>query len=118
MRNDAADALESLCRLVADERGALRAGDLASLPAIASAKEALLSRLTSSPEALDLRRLARLKAEAQGLGHILQAAARGVAAARARIEAVRGAADRLDTYDARGRALNVAAGPSTVERRA
>ena len=77
MRNDAADALESLCRLVADERGALRAGDLASLPAIASAKEALLSRLTSSPEALDLRRLARLKAEAQGLGHILQAAARG-----------------------------------------
>ena len=39
MRNDAADALESLCRLVADERGALRAGDLASLPAIASAKD-------------------------------------------------------------------------------
>ncbi len=105
-----------LLALLADERRALLAGDLAQLPIFIAGKEKLLALLGTGPA--DAEELARLRAAAGTNQALIDAALRGVRAARARIEVARGGGPALSTYDASGKAATHGAQASNLERRA
>lgn len=113
----AAACAEDLAALLAEERARLLAGDLAVVPALIFRKERLLSHLqTGAPPPAPV--LERLKAAAQANQGLLDAALRGVRAARERLESLRAGGAALSTYDARGRAATLTSARPSVERRA
>lgn len=111
------DPAAGLDRLLEQEREALVSGDLARLPALIADKERLLAALErgAPPGAAALE---RLRARATANQVLLDAALRGVRAARARLETARSGGPALSTYDARGKAESHAPARPNVERRA
>lgn len=95
--NDRATALE---RLLREERELILSGRFDALGALAERKAAALARLPETPPAGP--RLSALVQQLDRNQALLDAAIRGVAAARARIQTVIGAAGSLSTYDSRG----------------
>ncbi|MDH3264318.1 MAG: flagellar biosynthesis protein FlgN [Paracoccaceae bacterium] len=108
----------ALARLLEQERAALLSGDLAQLPALVAGKERLLLALEEATARPDADALDRLKARATANQALLDAALRGVRAARARLETARAGGPALSTYDARGKAESHAPERPSIERRA
>jgi flagellar biosynthesis/type III secretory pathway chaperone len=113
----APDPTTALWRLLKDERMALLSGDLSALPALVAGKERLLGSIEGGarPDAAALEMLRTAAVENQRL---LDAALRGVTAARARLETARNGGPALSTYNAKGQAESHGAGRPSVERRA
>lgn len=114
-RNDPVAGLE---RLLEEERAALLGGDLARLPTLIAGKERLLLALEQATARPDATALDRLRERATANQALLDAALRGVRAARARLETARTGGPALSTYDARGKAESHAPARPSVERRA
>ena len=93
--------------------GAVRAGDLAALAPLGDELEAALDGFPADPAALE-----GLRARAERNLACLEAAARGLRAARRRVEEVTAAARGLDTYDAGGRRQPIRAEGTALHRRA
>ncbi len=111
------DPITALWRLLKEERMALLSGDLPALPGLIARKERLLDDLRpgGAPETAALDRLRKAAEDNQRL---LEAALKGVRAARAHLETARSGGPPLSTYDAKGHAeIHGGARPS-VERRA
>jgi hypothetical protein len=111
------DPAAALSQLLSEERACLLSGDLAALPRLIAAKERLLSRVEAAP-APPTAVLARLRDAAERNQGLLDAALRGVQAARARLETVRNGGPALNTYDASGRGATLGDRGPSVERRA
>lgn len=96
----------------------MRRGDLGALPDAAAGMEADLAALSRAgvapPTASDL---AVIRRKLERNAACLQAAARGIRAARRRIAEVRGAASGLGTYDAAGRRAGGPGLPAALVRR-
>lgn len=107
----------ALAQLLAEERACLLSGDLAALPRLIAAKERLLG-LVGSAAAPSAAVLARLRDAAERNQGLLDAALRGVQAARTRLETMRSGGPALNTYDASGRAATLGDRGPSVERRA
>ncbi len=105
-----AETLETLEDLLDAVHRALLAGDLAALPPLAERIETAMVALPAGADAHGLQTRARRNAL------LLEAAGRGLRAARRRLEELRGAA-RLSTYDHAGRRLTLG-GAGQVARRA
>jgi flagellar biosynthesis/type III secretory pathway chaperone len=105
-----------LLDLLADERKALLSGDLGGLAPFIAAKEKLLALLEGT--APDQAQLDRLRMAAASNQALLDAAQRGVRAARARIEVARNGGAGLSTYDAAGKTSTHGARTGSLERRA
>lgn len=102
--------------LLADERRALLSGDFGSLTDFIQAKEQLLSKLERAKlPAEDLRTLREAAASNQSL---LDAALKGVQAARQRIEMAKNGGPSFSTYNAQGNAMAHNKPSSKIERRA
>ncbi|SPH23454.1 hypothetical protein DEA8626_02517 [Defluviimonas aquaemixtae] len=104
--------------LLAEERLAVRLGDLGTLDALAARKADILERLAAEASAAPHETLARVKELAAANQTLLSAALDGLRSARARLTAIRDASSRFDTYDRAGRAHSVSLAQGTVERRA
>ena len=103
------DALHALLRA---EREAILSGNLDKLAETEGRKEALIEALIAkapTPESLD-----RIRREAAELLTLLDAAKRGMAAARARLEEQDAARAGLSTYGPEGRNRTVGAPASKV----
>ena len=98
--------------LLDQTRTALMAGDLAGLAVLAERTE----RLPVALPRTDPATAERLRGKAERNARLLQAAARGIRAARQRITEI-GNAPVLSTYDNRGRRELVAAPSAAVPRR-
>jgi hypothetical protein len=94
-------ALESL---LDDMRARVRAADFAGLASLAPQLEAALADLDPRRDAGALR---RLKVKADQNADLLDAARRGLRAARRRLEETRRAAQGLQTYDVKGRRADI-----------
>lgn len=100
-------------RLLNDLETKVRRGDFASLASLAPQIEAALAELSlSSP----LGDLARLKAKADFNARLLDAARRGVKAARRRLDDARLVTSGLQTYDGSGKRSDIALGAATTGR--
>lgn len=115
MTAECGETVAELRALVERESEAVRRGAFAELAALGARKAALIEAL---PPTLDLADLHGLRAACEANGRLLEAALGGIAAARARLAAIRQAGTRLDTYDRVGRAQRVSFAARTVERRA
>lgn len=102
--------------LLADERKALLSGDLTALPAFIGPKETLMSSpdLMSAPQ----EELENLQSAAKSNQALLEAALKGVQAARERIEIAKSGGASLSTYTAQGKSSAHSAPQSKIERRA
>ena len=109
--------IEELHALLARERQALRRADFASLQALVPRIEGLAGRLGPALGADDGRGAAGLRRSAEEVRRLSLAALSGLAAARERLEALRGSGSPLRTYDARGRVASFAPEAGSVERR-
>lgn len=91
------DTLARLDDLLAREAEALRTGQLVSLGDLLPEKESLLALL---PDQVDLpeRRIRDLRLAARRNGALLQAALKGLQAAQARLDQMRGRGAPLRTY--------------------
>lgn len=98
-----ADQLETLLE---EEAEALRDARFAELDEIAQRKESLVAR--GAVEALDTRKVERLRALSQRNNALLDGARSGLKAAVSRIEALRAPAPDLNTYDLHGRRRAIA----------
>ncbi len=112
------DPVASLARLLELERAALMSGDLAQLPSFIAGKERLLIAIERDATRPDAAALERLKERASANQALLDAALRGVRAAKSRLETARSGGPALATYDARGKAESHGPERPTVERRA
>lgn len=108
----AADLAATLDRM----RAALIAGDLAALPALADALERL-APANAAPGAVPLATLQALRARAAAAAAMLEATARGLRAARRRIDEVAQAGRGLATYDRSGQRSRIGAAPAVPPRR-
>lgn len=107
--------LSKLLALLTEEKNALLEGDLSNLPAFAQTKQRLIAAVeTDVPDAADLT---QLKVAAENNRNLLDAAMRGVKAARLRIDAARNGGVAFSTYDATGRAATHESRPQKIERR-
>lgn len=118
MAHDATAVVAALRALIAREAEALRRGAFAELPQLAQRKAALTEALAEVADAAGADALAGLRAASEANARLLQAALRGLAAARARLAAIRQAGVQLDTYDCHGRARRLVLAAGRVERRA
>jgi hypothetical protein len=97
----------------------LRAGDLPALSEICDETARLADSAADMARDPALRaQVARIRARAEANMPLIRAAIRGVRAVGQRMEMLRRATDRLDTYDRLGRALRIEAPCTDVERRA
>jgi len=109
--NHAGRALE---RLLDRMHAAVLAGNLSDLATVAPELEAALAGLAT----LDERALAeRLRRKAARNATCLQAAARGLRAARRRIAEIRSARDGLQTYDGHGKRTELPQGRGRLAQR-
>lgn len=97
--------MQTLESLLDDIRGRLAVADFAGLAGLAPALEATLA---NNALVKDPATLARVKAKAVENMTFLDAARRGVRAARRRMEEVRRATQGLQTYDGKGQRADIA----------
>ena len=90
--------------LLDEMRARVRMADFAALAGLAPEIEAALA---ASDRGLDAAALQRLKAKADENVTLLDAARRGLRAARRRLEETRRAAQNLQTYDVKGRRADI-----------
>ncbi len=117
MSKDSSEEFKALAGLLAHEREALLSGDLAALPQLVLAKEALLERVQAA-DAPAKEQLAAIRKAADANHALLSAALRGVKAAQMRLDAIRSGGAALSTYDASGKAKTHDGTKSSIERRA
>lgn len=113
MQPKVAAALQSL--LEAEKSAILRA-DYDALGPISEAKENLLGQL--SPRAEKASALRDIRSQIETNQALLQAAIKGVAAAKARVAALQHVRDELGIYDRSGRIAKVASRSSALEKKA
>lgn len=118
MGRDASGLIAALKDLLAHEADVVRRGAFAEFASLADRKQALIASLPDASGLPDARALRDLRATCEANARLLEAALRGIAAARARLASIRGAGLRLDTYDSAGRARSVTFVGGSVERRA
>jgi len=107
----------ALERLLAREHEALLTGQLAALDRFAQDKDRLAGQLASA--GAPRHQLDRLRRMADRNQTLLAAAARGLEAARARIDAIRSGPGPIRTYECNGAASEIAPGRAGgVNRRA
>lgn len=104
-------------KLLVIESAAVRRGDFTALSGLVEEKGRLASALLDTPYLVSADDVARLKSEADATAKILSSAARGIAAARARLESIARVADHLETYDRNGRPQSISLADASVERR-
>lgn len=117
MAADQTRIVAEVSALLDAQRHALRAGDFAALGPIGTRMEALFARVEATA-GQTRHDLVALKRQAEANGHLLEAARRGVQAARTRFGAIVEAGSQLRTYDDRGRTASVSFDAATMERRA
>ncbi|MGF6861801.1 hypothetical protein ABIE69_002374 [Rhodobacteraceae bacterium MBR-64] len=100
------------------EANALRGADFSGLEALIAEKARLTDQIAIARPAPTAATLERLRARAGHNAVLLQAALRGLRAARARIEALQNGGCDLRTYDRAGAAEPVSGPGPTLERRA
>lgn len=115
-RNDVIEV--RLAGLMARQMQAIRRGELVALAPLAAEMAELMEALTIAPGGMGAPGLRRLRQRAAENQRLLDAARRGVQAARGRLNAIIGAGTELKTYDSQGRTASVAFGTGSVERRA
>lgn len=103
----------ALDRLLDEVAAKVRFGDFSGLAGIVPKLEAALAELSGMPPSVTLERL-RTKAETNA--RLLEAARRGVKAARRRIEDARQVTQGLQTYDMSGKRSDIAVGTTTSGR--
>lgn len=96
--------LERLEGLIAQTAQAIRTGNLAAMGTLAQQTEASLKDLGEAP---DIVRLGALRDAAQRNAVALEAARRGVRAARRRLAEITSAHNGVQTYDHVGKAQNI-----------
>ncbi|SNT03255.1 hypothetical protein [Tropicimonas sediminicola] len=111
------DVMARLRNHLSDEREALVQGRLSEMGEMTS-RRAELARLLEELEVGDPEVLTALRQQARRNHELLEAAIAGIAAARKRLEDVRQAATRLETYTHGGERRNLIGGNGKVERRA
>ncbi len=117
MARDDRRAAEAMLALLETEHAAIQGGDFADLEQLALDKSDLLARLESAePPAPEV--LGRLRAAAARNARALEAAGRGLRAARRRITELVNAGSGRESYDARGRRVTPDAAAGRLERRA
>lgn len=109
-----ADAEASLAGLLDAMHAALRRGDLAALAALTPALE---TRLAADGVPRDAVLLSALRRKLERNRACLEAAGRGLRAARRRLAEIAGAAGGLLTYGAQGQITRIAAADSRLARR-
>jgi flagellar biosynthesis/type III secretory pathway chaperone len=111
---DGRTAYDSLTDVLDRESQAVLTGDFARLTRLADEKERMLRAVSKMP--VDGQRLAGLRKHFERNQDLLQAAARGIRAASARLTAPPEVT--LQTYDNAGRRSTAATGSVSMERRA
>ncbi|EKE43790.1 hypothetical protein OCGS_2124 [Oceaniovalibus guishaninsula JLT2003] len=101
-----------LARLLEDERAALLKGDFAALSRLEGPKERAIDALAD----LSAAEIEAIGAKAALNQQLLQAAMRGIAAARDRLAAIRDGA-QVATYDTDGTVTKMMRVPPTLQRR-
>lgn len=104
---------EGLERLLDRIYGAVMAGDLSQIGAMGAEVEGLLADLPR----LDATLAEKMRQKATRNAACLQAAARGVRAARRRISEIRAAQAGLATYDGQGKRMDLAQNDGQLARR-
>ena len=112
---DPAVSAQALSALLADERAALTAGDLAALRRLAERKDAILRALPR--QRLDASTLTRLRTDAARNDALLAAHAAGLRAAMARVDALTKPGDPIASYDGTGARTSIGASKPGFERR-
>lgn len=105
--------MEQLDALLDDLRLQVRAADFDALADLAPRLEAALAGMG---QVGDANALQRLRAKAELTADLLEAARRGLRAARRRIEETRRAAQGLHIYDGTGRCSDITPGGPTAGR--
>ena len=123
MQTDLAEApgpdhiIEALHLLLEAEAGQLRRADFSDLVVHGAEKDRLMAQLDQA-RPVDAVALDGLRGHARRNAALMMAALRGVRAARRRFDVLRRVQTSLNIYDNRGRRLDVAIDPASVERRA
>jgi hypothetical protein len=107
-------AFDALLSNLTSQRQAIRDGDLTALAPLGARAADLADIVASAPSANDDH--AALKREAERLRQLLGAVLQGVRSARRRVQAVRAAGTRFETYDSHGHARAVILDSGKVER--
>ena len=107
---------EALLTLLAEERTALRTGDLAGLPDLADRKSRLSQELATTPP--DRAVMARIGKALAHNARLLAATRDGVRAAQARLLALKDVRSGLSLYTAQGSRTTVARRPDSLEHKA
>ncbi|WP_116133251.1 flagellar biosynthesis protein FlgN [Tropicimonas sp. IMCC34043] len=109
------DMVKDLAALLERERTALIGGRLDDLGGLVAEKQEIIARLAPYADSAGLHGIRRLAHRNQLL---LEAALRGVSAARLRLTEIRQAVRQFDTYTSEGEIRRVHSGGSRTERRA
>ena len=112
MRDTPTDAL---LILLAEERAAIRSGDLAGLPAFADRKAALAEAIAESRP--NNAMAARIDTALKRNARLLSAACDGIRAAQARLAALKDVRNGLSLYTAAGDRTTVARRPDSLEHK-
>ena len=107
---------EALLTLLAEERAALRVGDLTVLPDLADRKSRLSQELAVTPP--DRAAAARIAKALARNARLLAASRDGIRAAQARLAALKDVRSGLSLYTARGDRTTVAQRPDSLEHKA
>lgn len=110
-----ADIVAKLRDLFEREHDALVAGDLNGLDELAQSKSQLISNLGALRDVDAVQQLQQL---ATRNARLLEAARRGVVAARTRIQQIKSGGSELKTYDRSGQMQTLTSGAHQVERKA
>jgi hypothetical protein len=106
-------APQTTLETILDEmRNCIKVADFSGLAVLAPQLDQAVSKVRPK----DAAELQRLKAKAAHNATLLEAARRGIGAARRRLDEARRAADGLQTYDGKGRRFDVATGGPTAGR--
>lgn len=100
------------------EQAALLAGRLDELARLVPEKERIAAHLFGDATPMDADALTGLRQIAERNARLLEAARRGIEAARERIDQIRNGGPQMQTYDRRGRRSSLSGAPSRVKRRA
>lgn len=98
---------EEMKTLLAEERNALRAGEIYRLRGLTSQKEAMAASLAQGGASIPEDDVRALRAEASRNARLIEAAQNGLNAAMARLSERRRVASRLEIYGADGRRSEV-----------
>lgn len=113
-----ADLLDALRDLLERERSALLTGRMDKLERLAALKDALRAELADAPPLAAGPRLDALQALAARNAELLNAARRGIEAARASLGKLNGGPLNFDTYSRDGQLRPMAGHGSRIQKRA